>query len=114
MIANLGNQCERGDGPAHMTARLETLRDDRIGASALGCLGFGRGTALPNHPAKTSGFCAGNHLGGITPKQGYGIDGFIRQELESAVAQKGDQQIHCQRFPGQRARRRNLGEHRLG
>ena len=75
-----------------MAARLETLRDNRIGASALGCLGFGRGTALPNHPAETSCFCAGNHLGGITPKQGHGIDGFIRQQFENAVAQKGDQQ----------------------
>jgi len=97
-----------------MASGLETLRDYRIGARSFGCLGFRRGTALPDHPAETGGLGAGNHLGGITPEQRHGIDGFLREELESAVAQEGDQQIHSQRFRGQRSRRGNLGKHRLG
>src|SRR5579885_1559608 len=34
-IANFGNQRERRDGSAHVSSRLESLRDNRVGAGAL-------------------------------------------------------------------------------
>jgi len=83
-----------------MATRLEALRDDRIGASAFGCLSLRRGTALPHDPTEASGFWAGNYLGWLAPEQRDDIDRFLSP---GAIAKEGHQQIHSQRFFGQRA-----------
>src|SRR5258708_3880231 len=106
-VAHFWNQRERSHDSAHVTTRLESLRDNRIGAGAFGCERFVSGATLPDD-LQPERFAGGNVLSRIAPEKRHRGYRLARERLEDTGAKKRNQKIHDDWLLRNLSRRGNL------